>query len=246
MQYIVFAFAWSVLFMLGTMVRVEATTLTPTVFVETFPTNFLETVNCAMLRRGQKLSVDPMSLPPGKTWNIGSAETLSSTQGERRSMLQTRLYTCTVDAIQAFDIALPQLGVGSAAYNSALTKLKMAREGTNWPSTPGWLAMTLVKYHQGVRNVLFYTAGPNLYVLEDDSYPWTYPENAIYLLNQILTIFTQNHIPSPLSADLQAFVTQTAQHGRPFDQLEGIPFESECIFFGTADRFRQDRGTGIE
>ena len=108
----------------------DATPLVPKVLTDVFPANFFETMNCAMLRRGQRLTVDPMSLPPGKTINIGSAETKESTQAERRVMVQTKLYVCTVDALQAIQLALPQL-TGTASYTTAYSKLLSAREGLN-------------------------------------------------------------------------------------------------------------------
>ena len=184
----------------------SAATLVPTVLVDTFPAGFFESVDCAMLARGQRLTVDPMSLPPGKTTNIGALETKSTTQAERRVMAQTKLYLCTVDALQAIELALPNLT--GAAYATAYGKFLTAREGSNWPTSGGWEAGALLKYGVGVRNVLFYPT-PNLYTLVDDSYPWTYPDNAVKLMSDILAIFAQNKVPSPLSPDLQAFVTQT-------------------------------------
>lgn len=212
-----------------------ATPLVPKPLTDVFPANFFETVNCAMLRRGQRLTVDPMSLPPGKTVNIAWGETKESTQAERRVMAQTKLYLCTVDALQAIELALqlarPQLT--ATAYATAYAKLQQAREGSNWPTTPGWEALSLLKYGQGVRNVLFYTAGPNLYTLVDASYPWTYPDNAIILINGILTIFAQNHVQflsPPLSPDLQTFLTQTySMAGHPTNT--SIFVSNENVYF---------------
>ena len=205
-----------------------ATSLVPKPLTDTFPHGFFENVNCAMLRQGQRLTVDPMSLPPGKTINIGALETLPSTQAERRVMTQTKLYQCAVDALLAIQLALPDLP--ATAYTTAYSKLRQAREGLNWPTTPGWEASSLLKYGRGVRDVLFYTPGPALYTLGDDSYPWTYPDNAVKLLRDILAIFAQNRIASPLSADLQTFVTQTySMAGHPSNTSTFV--SNENIYF---------------
>src|SRR5215468_4199615 len=141
-----------------------AATLVPRVLVDIFPAGFFESVNCAMLARGQRLTVDPMSLPPGWRYNIGALQTLPSTQAERRVMAQTKLYLCTVDALQAIELALPRLT--GAAYTTAYGKFLVAREGSNYPTAGGWEAAALLKYGQGVRNVLFYPS-PNGYSLVD-------------------------------------------------------------------------------
>jgi hypothetical protein len=47
--------------------------------------------------RAPKLTVDPLTIPPGKTLNIATSETLPSTQAQRQVMVWKRLYECTVD-----------------------------------------------------------------------------------------------------------------------------------------------------
>src|SRR5262249_38534374 len=71
---------------------------------------------------------------------------------------------------------------------------------------------------------------PSLYVLGDTSYPWTYPDNVIKLINDILVIFAQNKVASPLSFDLQSFITQSySMAGHPTDTSTFV--SNENIYF---------------
>jgi hypothetical protein len=193
------------------------TAIVPHASVDQFSPNFLEQASCAMLMNGQKVSVNPFSIPPGRTWNIGSRDTIRATQGERRIMVQMMGFQCLPDAILAVEqiVERHRTGLSASAASTCDAHLRTAKKL--------WLSFALTKYVKGVQAVLFTTVEPRTYEISDSSYPWTYPANGRARLHDILNVLKANGIMATdeLSPDLAAYITgalsMEGQPGAPRD-----------------------------
>lgn len=154
----------------------------PEVLIEDFSPGFLEKLDCSVLGQGQKLTVNPFSLPEGMTWNVPARLTQRSTQGERRVMVQTKLFKCLPDAIALVETMLKKYEsrLSAQALTSANRFLSEARDT--------WLKLGMLKYHQQVRDVLVRTSSPLVYTIPDDGYPWQYPEHGRLRLLEVFKI----------------------------------------------------------
>lgn len=186
--------------------------IVPQAIEEEFNLNFLEEIGCDRLGRGQKLSVNPMSVPANQTQNISYLSTKRSTQGERRMMIQMREFKCLPEALAAVGLLVQKYSSTLSARDLTVIKGKMSM------AKDVWMKLSLLKYLQEVRRVLFMEIRPELYQVSDDLYPWTYPDHGAYQLREILAILANAKVPvaSELSAEMITYLTRTlSMQGHP-------------------------------
>jgi hypothetical protein len=189
------------------------------------PTAQQEMRGCTLVRRHQPLSRNPLDL---------SKRTL---QGDRRVMLQHRLFVCLPTAVAEAERAL--------ATNPALDPKEMTRARRVLSNAKSWWGRSNTRYVNGVVAVLD-SKRVRAYGLGAGGYPWTYPGAAAARVRKSMRIAFGEVGAAPMSHGMHLFLEPTQKRSQRIGKLGNLIQTGNTFFAGQISPAARDRVLELE